>query len=52
MVADGAPLVTQVGLGALVYAGAAFLTALRAAPRAARLGARSVLAQYVTPGSP
>ena len=49
VVANGLPLVAQVGIGAAVYAGAAMITALVVAPQAARLRPRSVLAAYVSP---
>jgi O-antigen/teichoic acid export membrane protein len=52
MVTSGAPLVAQVGIGAVVYAGAALLTAMAVAPQPTRLQPRSVLAAYVSPGAP
>jgi O-antigen/teichoic acid export membrane protein len=52
MMTNGAPLVARVGLGALVYAGAALLTAVAVAPDRARLRPRSVLVAYVRPESP
>jgi O-antigen/teichoic acid export membrane protein len=52
LIIDGAPLVAQVALGTLVYAGAAWLAALATTPRAARLRPATVLAQYVAPGGP
>jgi O-antigen/teichoic acid export membrane protein len=52
IVTGGAPLVVQVGIGAVVYAGAALLTAMTVAPHPAGLQPRSVLAAYVSPGAP
>lgn len=52
MAMGGAPLFAQIGVGAVVYAGAALLTAFAVAPRPARLHPRSVLAAYVSPETP